>query len=429
MTTVDYLSQLPIEIWREIFLLDTPFLAAESFSNKPDWHSDMVAERKLQTHQSRRYQLLTICKSLHSLIESLLYTEVNLRAGPKVKRFIRVAYKRQKQQGNCSEHTRSVFIYSGHSSDLSDGFKLGLSGPLASSTDSFDVTLLSLLPNLRQLYIQWLRRPGVDDKTDYLQLPLDGIQNLHTLSWEGMRFNSPAMRSFSLRASNLIHLNIFSSWSLSEEDNQELITFPSVRSMTFDLCATTSGLTPRLRCPSLQRLLIRVDRFQHIVSFIVHCCPRIVDLQLVKPLSTENYHKMVIPGDLFTACKHLQRLSFHIDIFNPLTDDSFTTHEQLKNLTLSLFSPTYSSDLVQRLRCFSKERFPNLSSITFIINRVHRRGDLDFFRVVVAELFPEIDSTLQISDHSFALDESAAPKSASGRRIFAILLQRLSKRP
>lgn len=406
MTTVDYLSQLPIEIWRDILLLDAPFIAAESVSNKPDWHCDIVVERRLQKHQSRRYQLLTICKSLHSLIESLLYTEVNMRAGPKAQRFLRAAYRRQKEGANCIEHTRSVFIYNGHASDLSDALKLTLGGSSESSAGSLKITILSLFPNLRHLYVEWLPKAEINDTTDYLHLPLDGIQNLHTLSWEGIRFNPLAMRSFSSHASNLVHLNLLSYWAVSEEQNQEVITFPSVRSMSFDLSSIIAGSIPRLQCPSLQLLSLKVDRSQHIVPFIQLCCPRIVDLHLVSFPSIEKDRKLVIPGDLFTICRHLQRLSFHMDIFNPLTDTSFTTHEKLTNLNLFLFSPTYSPDLAQRLRCFSKETFAHLSSITFIINRVYRRDDLDFFRVVLTELFPKTDLTIRILDQASEQEES-----------------------
>lgn len=76
---MDHLSRLPIEVWREIFILETPFIMTpELFSKGP--YDDQWASMSVRIHkpQIRRGKLLTICKSLYPLIESLLFSEVTL---------------------------------------------------------------------------------------------------------------------------------------------------------------------------------------------------------------------------------------------------------------------------------------------------------------------------------------------------------------
>lgn len=380
---MDYLSWLPIEIWREILLFDTPFMDIEEMDYS-SFQADMAVKvnRRLREIQSRRHQLLTICKSLYPLVESLLYSSVILPRDRETRQFM-AALETKQRRGECPSIYIQVFSISIEHFPSYGSLELL---EYHHTNVAVDITSTFVWPNLKHLF---LKGPQLIYGYSF-ETPL---RNRTKKLSDPTYLDENVLARFSARAPNVKHLSVVN--YLQAGDQTQMPEFPSLLSLDFDMGLNPTNM-PHLSCPSLVALSLKITCSEGLLSGIRQYASTIEELKVT--LSSHLFtpsSEIILPNEIFSQCQKLKKLTldiFHIELPQPFPD---MLYAKIKTLVLFFRLPMDSEELVGRLNFFSKKRFTNLSSITIKVI-FDDPVDLDSLRLVLSEIFPQIDCVVDV---------------------------------
>jgi hypothetical protein len=248
---MDYLSFLPVEVWRKIFL-ELPIYRTIGVYQSTDplmfRPADNFAHDKSKEQQKMKAKLLLICKSLYPLMVTLLYSEVLLSNESKVWLFLRsLARFESHSTGNITRCIR-IHLLTTPQSQL---------GPMLDSLTKTcpNITSLHFINITKGVPIEVWRR-GLDEWG----------KNLVDLNWYDLGYTWPELFAACQGMSGLRTLTIDGDIH-QDSDVQDLnLTFPTVKRLC--LRHPVNGVT----FPSLESLHIlgasdsTVEKFANIIT-------------------------------------------------------------------------------------------------------------------------------------------------------------------
>jgi hypothetical protein len=396
--TRDYLKSVPIEIWREIFLQETPFIAVPTILKphcefrEPD---DIPRHGIIVKNQHRRAQLLTICKSFYWLTKSLLYTEVGLAGSTRQDLFITTVSTKTPGLDSPAKWTKFIYL------NLSPYYEQSrtIAPPMKLPSIEHNQLSVPLFPQLISLFIfQTLR------STNHVHSPILSVlaARIHTITWQPDIWgycDESALYLVCSQNPELRRLNLCGPFSRRLRNTAtRTTTISSVQHITIErMFANDFNGPPKIKCPSLQSLHVKLSAsMEWVGQFIKDCCPNITDLKLAILSPKEPTRPFHIPDDLFTTCTQLKHLSYNASLIFTPREANPSLHHNLASLLLFMYSPTHACNFDMTANYFSRSKFPNISTITLLFGRVFGAKDLEGFRSHAANLFPGVTLEIEV---------------------------------
>lgn len=376
---MDYLSRLPVEIWREILIFDAPFVNLDDVDFSRHTEISRTLNKLLRQTQSRRYQLLTTCKSLHSLVESLLYFLIVLKNNMEMRRFMSVLVAKHRRGEDPSRYMQALIIYYVSPSELSEL-------PEDNNLHGIDITSIPVWPNLKRLFLVG----PIPIKRDYFI-----GRNMRPKPMPDPKYlNADVLMELSTRAPNVKQLSVISYNQLGIQD--QVPAFSSIHSLLFDMSFTRKAM-PRVECPSLVALSLMVTCSEDVLSGIQQYASTIRELELTaSPFTILFFLAFNLPNEIFSQCRKLRKLTFDISHMDPPLIAIDALYTKLHSLVLFVKLPMPTEVVERKLTFFSKERFINLSSVTINALLGQTDADLDSFCAIVSRIFAPMDCDIYI---------------------------------
>ncbi|KAG8813735.1 hypothetical protein FRC19_002218 [Serendipita sp. 401] len=376
--TIDYLSKLPVEIWREIlFAIPSHPILDASESTNPLIFLDRTQVRGsgMLEVQKQRLALLKVCKAMVPLAEQLLYSKVSLGRKALQDGTFQAAAMAQTVGGSMrrGELTTHMWIYD-----------------MCRIPESFDLRVVC--PNLR----------AFDHCFDYLMvLELERMikeswsLGITSLTLEYGDFDWKDMRNV---ATCFPSLTTFKLLDVSSDpgDITRPISFPMLHTLTIDAYIGRKFPFTNLRLPSLRWMgiiIVITDDINYFDNIFKSVSGTLVGLQIEGVLSDVPLQR--IPNDVFGT---LTQLNTYICPLTQHTPDALLrilpTHppHDLENLVFTIPTRDMISYMQQYAGYFSsKSLFPHLKhvSLAFAPLYTHILDDTDLrFLDATKDLFP-----------------------------------------
>lgn len=386
---MDYVGRLPVELWREIFLLESPFINSEDLKL-----SDMITWPGRLKTQERRYLMLSICRSFYPLVKQLLYTEVLICGNMRLSKFVHAVNDRRNQRNNGAEHIKRMFLWGLSVEYIGSKFQIHFADTFTSQLTKFSIFDTS--PNLNYLNLSDVRWPqhSLGFPTSFSPV----ASNLQTLHFNSRIFDTGILSLLTIYASNLKHLYI----SMSMDDTQdqaEQPNLPSLRLLNLGLLHP-AAVVPRIQCPSLRHLVLAVRHSNQIVAAIQQYGSTITELEIMKHSGDSWLELLPLPINLFDVCSHLKKFTFTVNKIDIPPDLIITRNTNLEALTLLMTSPQWSPEIEKLLQFFSTRRFINLTYVAVYVPGPCTEEELRPLRSVLSNAFPEIDPVVRIGPYT-----------------------------
>lgn len=388
VVTKDFLGALPVEIWdriiSETFLPLEIMTIPEEVRTSPAHHLryDIITDA-----QKELFTILQACKGLGSLVEPKLYRKAYIDGQAAYNTFITSAKSKsllpQKHQDeHRGERTTALFIWE----------------DLASAGPNLEVDLEDIsaaCPNLAYLEIDG--REGMEELSWGVS---SWISRLHSVSLATSSLRWEDLRQLATHCPQLRDLKI----GFCEGDScDDPITFPALEHFGMSEQFLTGFDVSKLDLPAIKGLYAKVMDRTQLRTIISSHGRSITALEITKALPFFGMGEpMNVSSKLFGNCPRLQRLSFEVDAIKPMDVTALKEaakvelkvkeyqHKKLSHLELSMNSMDDMSALKGHADFFSKETFPNLSSVSISVPENPSFEICDSFYDAAEKLFPKM---------------------------------------
>ncbi|KAG8831013.1 hypothetical protein FRC17_003897, partial [Serendipita sp. 399] len=383
-SNINYLSKLPIEIWREIFLAIPwhPSLMSDESTDPLRFLSTALPSPDVfrNTHRER-LSLLTVCKALLPFAEESLYSRVGLttwelKNGDSTFREAAMSPLRgsQMRRGEVTTHLWVITTYSS-----------------GDSLQSYPLDLHLILPNLRSLYQE--DEDCVVVNPDKL-LSKRGFRGITTLSLGCIELTWQELKAVALSFPKLTVLKANPDVYAGRSDGS--ITFPFLETLVIDPWFGDDLPLHKLNLPSLRWL--SMGGVLGPESILPYPLLKSIGRNLVGVELGES------SADAFTAlhksildnAPNLKTLIFHLSGKEPGTI-SISSHN-LEHLSISVSEWSYHKYRPSDLKAYlynlaSSDDFPSLDRITIVFEDAYTNSMLNEEATNLVDVAKEIFSS------------------------------------
>jgi hypothetical protein len=369
--SMDYLSLLPIELWKEIFLqIPTHWSIGSDRSRDP-----LIFLKKFGfglrgtiRAQSERAKLLGICKSLMPLAESILFSEVCLTSIAKITSFASVATAVREGGYRRGDLTRRISIYL-----VTSEFEHVL------ASDSLKMAC----PNLATLHVFSDDIPVVAWQAwmDHWK------EDIKVFTWTDFRLSFDDMFTVASHFIRLTSLDLGSFTVFQSTTSTQTYTFPSVRRLVLNrLCLQRFDIS-KLTCPSLEWLSVNIPAhipIHKIDEFVQRHSDTVTGLDI--ETGDEVKANEVISGPMVsTPLLKTLILSLPTLRFPILLSNTTGCHPALRTLYLRVNNTALVPQLHSFILNLKQAPFRQLDLVILVIHPRFDRYGMNGIRLLMAE--------------------------------------------